>query len=815
MLGISAPRDEGEQGARLVERAEGVGGVVVGGGVGAQDGAAEALLEQRGVDGGPGDERVDDPADHLDHGVGMDRRDHRGDVAAAALGPPVDRQGDEARVEVAAEPARPAGDIARPQGAPGEQVGDQPRGLVAARLLAGVEDRDPGQRRPRRAPQVFVGALVELAAHHHRALDLATDDDRHDLGHPRRPGRQPARDQLGDEAFGDRPVGPGRARPRHQDLDPRADQLGRDRRHPGEPLARQERLGHPVEGGLRERGGGLGRVDRRVTHRRILGTDEPADRLVDRRSNRRRPEVDPRSSRAPILGPRDKRTASDLSRPVQRRALFAEGILRGPPACRRAPLQSPRVLERDLTAPFASVPSHGRRAASLLALGLALLAMLFAAGSASAAPALDLDTLSGTEAEAMLEAGEITSVELTEAYLERIEALNKTGPGLNAVTQINKYALAEAEKSDEERALGIDLGPAMGLPILLKDIIDAKGMYTSAGDWALRDSYPEKDSGVAKELRAHGVDPARQGRPLGVGEQLRQPALRLQQPDRPGPQRDRRRGGSERLVLRLGRRLGRRAGRADDRHRNLRLDHQPLDPQGDVGLRPTLGLVPGYGIAPIDASQDTAGPIVRTVPDAAITLQSIAEVTGTDPEANEEYERHDGPALHGKRRHPAGPVHRTAGLHVEALDPKFVQGKRIGYNGACTPQPTCTLGTSQESSRKPKRPQSGGGGTGPRRRNERSQAITSGLPSLPPSYEAHATINEYYKHLGSGVPVKSLEEEVAVDNTNPQEGGEGRQLGPRKRVAGRRSPPAARTRSQYETNSCRSARPPTTRRSKR
>src|ERR1700749_1807979 len=113
--------------------------------------------------------------------------------------------------------------------------------------------------------------------------------------------------------------------------------------------------------------------------------------------------------------------------------------------------------------------------------------------------------MSGVEAEEMLEAGEITSVELTEDYLERIEDLNKGGPGLNAVTQINKFALAEAEKSDQERAMGIDLGPAMGLPILLKDIIDAKGMYTSAGDWALRNSYPEKDSGVAKELRAHGV----------------------------------------------------------------------------------------------------------------------------------------------------------------------------------------------------------------------------------------------------------------------------------------------------------------------
>ncbi len=145
-----------------------------------------------------------------------------------------------------------------------------------------------------------------------------------------------------------------------------------------------------------------------------------------------------------------------------------------------------------MTAPFASVPSHGRRAVTLLALGLALLAMLFAAGSASAAPALDLDTMSGVEGEAMLEAGEISSVELTEAYLERIEALNKTGPGLNAVTQINKYALAEAENRMKSGRWGWISGRRMGLPILLKDIIDAKGMYTSAGDWALRQLIPRK-----------------------------------------------------------------------------------------------------------------------------------------------------------------------------------------------------------------------------------------------------------------------------------------------------------------------------------
>ena len=145
----------------------------------------------------------------------------------------------------------------------------------------------------------------------------------------------------------------------------------------------------------------------------------------------------------------------------------------------------------------------GRR---MIALGLVCAGLLCLAASAWAAgPTLDLNTLSGAQAEKLMQEHKLTSVELTEDYLARIAAINKAGPGLNAVTQIDSDALKEAAQADWDRAHGIDLGPAMGLPILLKDIIDAKGMYTSAGDWALRASFPAQDSGVAKELRAHGV----------------------------------------------------------------------------------------------------------------------------------------------------------------------------------------------------------------------------------------------------------------------------------------------------------------------
>jgi amidase len=405
-----------------------------------------------------------------------------------------------------------------------------------------------------------------------------------------------------------------------------------------------------------------------------------------------------------------------------------------------------------------------------LALTVLLALLLVTGAAATQAAQLNLESLSGSEAEEMLEDGEITSVELTEAYLERIDALNKAGPGLNAVTQINKEAIAEARKADDERALGLDLGPAMGLPILVKDIVDVKGMYTSAGDWALRDSYPEKDSGVAKELKAHGlIILGKAGlsewansfgsQPSGFSNLTGQVLSAIDTAEGPS---------------------GSSSGSAADAAASLATLTigtetsgsiiSPSTQQSDVGLRPTRGLVPGYGIAPIDASQDTAGPIVRNVPDAAMTLQSIAEVTGTDPEANEEYEAIMGPHFLENGDIQPAPFTKLPN-YMSALNTNFVSGKRIGYNGnVCTPvapATTCTVSAlaNAEAIQKAKEVlEKAGAIMVP---DEKTTVAT--IPSLPSGYEAHATIDDYYAHLGASVPVHSLKEEVAVDDTDPQE----------------------------------------------
>ena len=170
-----------------------------------------------------------------------------------------------------------------------------------------------------------------------------------------------------------------------------------------------------------------------------------------------------------------------------------------------------------------------------------------------------------------------------------------------------------------------------------------KGMYTSAGNFSLRNSFPAIDSGVAKKLRENGV--VILGK-LGLSEYANffgnQPSGFSNLTGQVLNAR-RRRPEPERLVLGL-RRGGRRgAVGADDRHRDLAArSSRRRRRNGLVGLRPTVGLVPGYGIAPISASQDTAGPMDRTVANAAMTLQSIA---GPDPHNADYYRGIWGPGI--------------------------------------------------------------------------------------------------------------------------------------------------------------------------
>ncbi len=326
--------------------------------------------------------------------------------------------------------------------------------------------------------------------------------------------------------------------------------------------------------------------------------------------------------------------------------------------------------EQKTRAPLPAVRCLLAAAACLLAIDVA------PAGAA----VLDLETLDGPTAIEMMEQGKLTSVKLVRAYIARIEALNKRGPGLNAVTQLNKDALNDAAELDAERAAGHVRGPAHGLPILLKDLIDVVGMYTSAGNYSLRENFPETDSGVAKKLRENGlVILGKTGlsefansfgsQPSGFSNLTGQVIHALDADQNPsGSSSGSGAAGAAALAMLT---IGTETSGSII---------SPSSAESLVGIRPTVGLVPGYGIAPISASQDTAGPMCRTVADAAMTLQSIA---GPDPDSVVEYTDIFGPDVDAV----IPPAPAVVPDYMSALDLNFVNGKRIGYNGTLDTTP--------------------------------------------------------------------------------------------------------------------------------
>ncbi|MCC7052258.1 MAG: amidase [Gemmatimonadaceae bacterium] len=244
--------------------------------------------------------------------------------------------------------------------------------------------------------------------------------------------------------------------------------------------------------------------------------------------------------------------------------------------------------------------------------------------------ALDpLDDLTIATAQAEIAAGRLTSRALTEHYLRRIRTLDADGPRVNAVIEANPDALAQADAADANPG-GRALHPLHGMPILLKDNIDtADRMSTSAGSLALAEHRARRDAGVVALLRASGAvilgktnlsewANFRSNRSSsgwsGRGGQTRNPHVLDRSP--------------------CGSSSGSGAAVAADfciAAVGTETDGSVVCPSslnGIVGLKPTVGLVSRSGIIPISASQDTAGPMARTVRDAALLLNGMI---GRDP----------------------------------------------------------------------------------------------------------------------------------------------------------------------------------------
>lgn len=242
----------------------------------------------------------------------------------------------------------------------------------------------------------------------------------------------------------------------------------------------------------------------------------------------------------------------------------------------------------------------------------------------------ELEEVSLKQLQEGMEAGKWTSRSIAEAYLGRIEAVDRKGPNLGSIMETNKEALDIADALDRERKERGPRGPMHGIPVLLKDNIDtADSQQTTAGSLALEGSHAPKDAFLVERLRAAGAVI------LGKTNMSEWANFRSNHSTSGWSSR----GGQCRNPYVLDRNpCGSSSGSGAAVSANLgavavgtETDGSivcPASANGLVGIKPTLGLVSRSGIIPISASQDTAGPLARSVADAAVLLGAL---TGVDP----------------------------------------------------------------------------------------------------------------------------------------------------------------------------------------
>ncbi len=226
--------------------------------------------------------------------------------------------------------------------------------------------------------------------------------------------------------------------------------------------------------------------------------------------------------------------------------------------------------------------------------------------------------------------GKVTIVDAVKVYLDRIDKIDKNGPRLNSVIRINPDALQIAMELDKELAEGKSRGPLHGVPVILKDNIGTHDkMPNTAGATALRNSYPKTDSFIAKKLREAGAVILAKSNLSewanfranvsssgwsGVGGQTNNPYVLDRNPC----------GSSSGSGVAVSANLCMIAIGTETNGSIV----CPSNNNGIVGIKPTVGLLSRSGIIPISFSQDTPGPMARTVTDAAIALGAM---TGIDP----------------------------------------------------------------------------------------------------------------------------------------------------------------------------------------
>jgi amidase len=352
-----------------------------------------------------------------------------------------------------------------------------------------------------------------------------------------------------------------------------------------------------------------------------------------------------------------------------------------------------------------------------------------------------MDELTILEIQAKMESGELTARQLTEMYLERIHSLN---PKINAVIELNPDALEEAEALDAERHSGNMRGLLHGVPVLLKDNIDTHDkMQTTAGSLALAGSIAKQDAFLVERLRAAGVVL------LGKTNLSEWANFRSTRSTSGWSSR----GGLTRNPYALDRSAcGSSSGSAAAVAANFcaaaigtETDGSiicPSQTNGVVGIKPTLGLVSRSGIIPIAHSQDTAGPMARTVADAAILLGVMA---GADP--------HD----------PATASAPVGGAdYRSSLDPNGLKGARLGVPRKMAGSDERVLAIFEECITLLK--QCGAEIVDPVSMPTFDKFARSEMEVL--LYEFKADLNAYLSRLGPEVQVHTLEDVIRFNEEN-------------------------------------------------
>jgi amidase len=247
-------------------------------------------------------------------------------------------------------------------------------------------------------------------------------------------------------------------------------------------------------------------------------------------------------------------------------------------------------------------------------------------------PMFDFDEITLAALQAGMKSGIFTARSIAEKYLARIDAIDKHGPAVNSIIELNPDALAIADALDHERKTKGPRGPLHGIPVLIKDNIATRdGMQTTAGSLALVGSVPPKDAFVARKLREAGA--------VILGKTNLSEWANIRSSHSISGWSGR--GGQTHCPYALDRNpSGSSSGSAVAVAANLcavaigtETDGSivsPANANGIVGIKPTLGLVSRAGIIPIAHSQDTAGPMARTVTDAAIVLGALTGVDSDD-----------------------------------------------------------------------------------------------------------------------------------------------------------------------------------------